>query len=270
MPVLKARRMTLESLTPEPMRPFVRRLWRRVLGRPLDGWDLTGGRVAAGPFCGMRYATFGLGSVICAKMIGTYERELHPWLEEIIATPYRRIHVVGCAEGYYAVGLARSMPAATVLAYDLDPRVPSVLAGIAARNGVADRVRFSGEFTGAALEVPATGAELIVCDVEGEELSLLDPMAIPRLLDCDLLVEIHDGQEETDERVIASRFVTTHAIRRVVARRRTCDDLTPPLRGQLPTDVAEKMMNESRSRGLTWLFMRRHIRRASDTSEAAS
>ncbi len=253
-----AQRVTLESLTPEPMRPVVRRLWRRLIGRPLDGWDLTGGRVAAGPFRGMRYATFGLGSVICAKMLGTYERELHPWLDEIIATPYRMIHVIGCAEGYYAVGLARAMPASTVLAYDLDPRVPSVLAGIAARNGVVDRVRFSGEFTAASLAVPATGAELIVCDVEGEELSLLDPTATPRLLDCDLLVEIHDGQTETDEHIIASRFATTHAIRRVVAKLRTCDDLPPRLRGQLPTDVAEKMMNEGRSRGLTWLFMRRH------------
>ena len=257
---MKAWHVTLESLTPEPMRPFARRLWRRLIGRPLDGWDLTGGRVAAGPFRGMRYATFGLGSVICAKMLGTYERELHPWVDEIIATPYRRIHVVGCAEGYYAVGLARSMPAAVVLAYDLDPRVPSVLVDIAARNGVASRVYFNGEFSAASLEGSAAGAELIVCDVEGEELSLLEPSSSPRLLECDLLVEIHDGQTETIERVIASRFATTHFIRRVVAKRRGPDDLPSRLRGRLQNKVAEQMMHERRSRGLTWLFMQRHER----------
>ena len=90
------RRVTLESLTPEPMRPFARRLWRRVRGKPVDGWDLTGGRVAAGPFHGMRYATFGLGSVISAKVLGTYERELHGWVDEIMATPYpdKNFHTV--------------------------------------------------------------------------------------------------------------------------------------------------------------------------------
>jgi hypothetical protein len=255
---MRASGITLESLTPLPIRPVVRRWWRRLIGRPLDGWDLTGGVVASGPFHGMRYATFGVGSVICAKMLGTYECELHPWVGEIIATPYRRIHVVGCAEGYYAIGLARSIPAAIVLAYDLDPRVPSVLADIAARNGVVSRVRFSGEFSAASLDGPAGAAELIVCDVEGAELSLLDPSANPRLLECDLLVEVHDGKADSIERVIASRFATTHSIRRVIAKRRTSDDLPPRLRGRLPNDVAEQMMNECRSKGLTWLFMQRH------------
>lgn len=251
------RRVTLESLTPEPMRPVVRRLWRRVRGKPVDGWDLTGGRVAAGPFHGMRYATFGLGSVISAKLLGTYERELHGWVDEIMATPYPAIHVIGCAEGYYAVGLARSMPGTAVLAYDLDPRVPSMLADIAARNGVKDRVRFSGAFSAASLNIPITGTHLLVCDVEGEELSLLNPVANPGLLECDLMVEVHDGQTGDYERVIVSYFSATHEIRRAVATRRTYGDLPPSLRGRLAEPVAETLMDEGRSRGLTWLFMRR-------------
>lgn len=247
--------ITFESLTPKPIRPLARRLWRRLIGQPLEGWDLAGGKIAAGPFRGMRYGTIGLGSVICAKLLGTYERELHPWLDEIIATPYARIHVVGCAEGYYAVGLARAIPEGTVLAYDTDFRVPAVLAERAAENGVASRVHFVGEFTAGALDAPANGMELIVCDVEGAELSLLDPATSPRLLRCDLLVEIHDALAKTIEHVIAARFAATHRIRRVVAETRSHEDVPAHLRDRLSRDRAREMMNEYRSKGLAWLFM---------------
>jgi len=257
MKAMNTFRVTPESLLPPAVRPVLRRLWRQLRGRPLDAWDLTNGCVASGPFQGMRYGHASIGSVLSAKLIGTYERELHSWVDEIIATPYRTIHVVGCAEGYYAVGLARAMPQAIVVAYDLDPHVPTILAGIAARNGVAARVHFGGAFAPASPADPPDAAALIVCDVEGAEASLLDPTADPRLLWCDLLVEIHDALTGAIENVIESRFAATHRIRRVAAERRTGDDLPPRLRGVLTNDRAEQMMNERRKYGLSWLLMQR-------------
>jgi hypothetical protein len=257
MKAMNTFKVTPESLLPPAVRPVLRRLWRQLRGRPLDAWDLTGGRVASGPFRGMRYGHAAIGSVLSAKLIGSYERELHPWVDEIIATPYRTIHVVGCAEGYYAVGLARAMPHATVIAYDLDPHVPTILADMAARNGVAARVHFGGPFVPASLADPPAAAALIVCDVEGAEASLLDPTVDPRLLRCDLLVEIHDALTGSIESVIQSRFTATHRIRRVAAERRTGHDLPLRLRGVLTNDRAEQMMNERRKRGLSWLLMQR-------------
>lgn len=272
MKAMNRPRITLESLLPPAVHPVLRRLWRRLRGRPLDAWDLTGGRVASGPFRGMRYGHASIGSVLSAKLLGTYERELHAWVDEIIATPYRTIHVVGCAEGYYAVGLARAMPHATVVAYDLDPHVPTLLADIAARNGVAARVHFGGAFTPASPFDPPEAAALIVCDVEGAEESLLDPTADPRLLRCDLVVEIHDALTGSIQNVIESRFAATHRIRRVAAQRRTGDDLPARLRGALTYDRAEQMMNERRQYGLSWLLLQRRdtdaARRPGDGSRA--
>ena len=250
-------RITPESLISEVIWPVVRRTWRLLTGQQPDAWDVTAGRVASGPFRGMRYGHNSIGSVFSAKLLGTYERELHPWMDEIIATPYRRVHVVGCAEGYYAIGLARVMPDATILAYDLDARVPAALADMAARNSVANRVRFGGEFTPASLAGDMVDAALVVCDVEGAEKSLLDPTADPQLLRCDLLAEIHDAATGSLERVIESRFASTHRIRRVAAEERTCEDLPPRMRHRLTTDRAVQMMNERRKYGLTWLLMQR-------------
>ena len=70
------------------------------------------GRVASGPFAGMRHGDIAVGSVLTVKLLGTYEKELWPIIDQIIATAYPLIIDIGAAEGYYAVGLAMRIPAA--------------------------------------------------------------------------------------------------------------------------------------------------------------
>ena len=77
--------------------------------------------VLNGPFKGMKYPEFlSLGSTLIPKLIGSYEAELHPIIDEIIACGYEEIWDVGCAEGYYAVGLALMSPTSKIRAYDID------------------------------------------------------------------------------------------------------------------------------------------------------
>jgi len=78
-------------------------------------------RVLNGPFAGMLYLNEAVWGSITPRWIGSYESCLWPALREIIARRYSRIIDVGCAEGYYAVGLCRALPSAEVFAYDLDP-----------------------------------------------------------------------------------------------------------------------------------------------------
>jgi hypothetical protein len=53
----------------------------------------------------MNYGSIGaLCSTFIPKIIGSYECELHPAIEEIIVNNYAEVWDVGCAEGYYAVG----------------------------------------------------------------------------------------------------------------------------------------------------------------------
>ena len=69
------------------------------------GWVVQGG-----PFAGMTYVR----GVSCAntisRLLGSYEAELHPVVEQVISRSYPTVIDVGCAEGYYAIGLARRSP----------------------------------------------------------------------------------------------------------------------------------------------------------------
>src|SRR5258708_39673128 len=78
-------------------------------------------KVLSGPFLGMPYLNEIIWGPITPKWIGSYEAELHSVVEQLIAGEYREIVNVGCAEGYYAVGLASRIPKVKVLAFDLDP-----------------------------------------------------------------------------------------------------------------------------------------------------
>ena len=230
----------------------VRRLWpdsASWIGR----W--TGGTVVAGPFRGMAYLPLALGSALPPKLLGTYEQELHPWIEEIALRPYATIHVIGCAEGYYAVGLALRSPASTVHAYDLHPQAPGLLRRLAARTGVSRRVTFRGLFSAAALADPQTPPALLVCDIEGDEVELLDPAQAPELLGVDMLVEVHDAGTESIERLLESRFQATHQIRRTTAVPRTAADIKTEVRPPLRPRQLQRLMAEGRSKGLTWLYL---------------
>jgi protein-L-isoaspartate O-methyltransferase len=59
-----------------------------------------------------------------AKLLGAYEHSLHDVLLKPVSRQPDPIINVGCAEGYYAVGLARLLPDATVYAFDIDRQGP--------------------------------------------------------------------------------------------------------------------------------------------------
>ena len=51
------------------------------------------------------------------KLLCCYEAELHPAIERAAARNPQLIVTIGCAEGYYAVGMARVLLAARVHAF---------------------------------------------------------------------------------------------------------------------------------------------------------
>jgi hypothetical protein len=100
---------------------------------------------------------------------------------------------IGCAEGYYAIGLARMLPNVQVYAYDTDPDARRLCAEMASANGVADRVHVGGFCSAEALrDIPLGSHALIISDCEGYELSLFTPETAAALADHDLLIEVHD------------------------------------------------------------------------------
>src|SRR5437016_2600251 len=75
------------------------RLIRHVVAR--RGWV-----VQSGPFAGMLYVNQAVGSAHVPKLLGSYEAELHEIMRSVLTENYATIVDVGCAEGYYAIGLA--------------------------------------------------------------------------------------------------------------------------------------------------------------------
>lgn len=210
--------------------PFLRRRWRhaaqvmRAAGNPQQ--------VLRGPFAGMAYIPRAFYGMVEAKLLGTYELELHPVINQVIAEAPRTIIDIGAAEGYYAVGLAFRMPASHVVAFEMEARGRQLLAQLAALNGVQDRIRVLG-----AADVPAlrdalgkaAGGVFVICDVEGYEDVLLDPQAVPDLARAAMLVEIHDHLNPGVGDRIEARFNRTHEVRILHSRPRTLADLPPGL-----------------------------------------
>jgi hypothetical protein len=199
----------------------------RAIDRVRLGWYLSiirpanveyvkrfGLEVKRGPFKGMRYidGVEATSTDLIGKVAGTYERELHPSVEDWVAHPPSLVLNVGCAEGYYAVGLARAIPGVNVIAYDISSRARSLCVSMARLNDVSDRVQLEGECTPATLStMPASGVALL-CDCEGYEKVLLDPDLAPNLRSWRILVELHDFVDSTITDTITARFADTHQI----------------------------------------------------------
>ena len=127
------------------------------------------------------------------KLLGCYEQPLEPILQEIIENgTYTAIIHIGCAEGYYAVGMARLMPGTRVFAYDINPRAVETCKFLAEKNAVADLFEFGTEFQISDFDKFEQEHVLIFCDIEGAELALLNMEKAPVLNTMDLIVETHD------------------------------------------------------------------------------
>ncbi|MGU3538845.1 50S ribosomal protein L11 methyltransferase [Methylobacterium sp. A54F] len=168
-----------------------------------------------GPFAGMRFRSEAAEGCLAAKLLGSYEEPLHGFLMEVAGSAYEAIIDVGCAEGYYAVGLARRTTTTRVYAYDTNPAAQEACRELAALNGVADRIEVGGEFQGERFAEFADRRTLVVVDIEGAEDALLRPDLYPALARMTILVECHDVFAPGLCEAIAGRFRASHAVRRI-------------------------------------------------------
>lgn len=214
-----------------------------------------GGKVAAGPFAGMRYLSRASSSVLGAKLLGSYEKELHPAIEILIARQPRTIVDIGAAEGYYAVGFAKRVLEARVLCFDTDQTARERLCELASLNGVGSRIQSFGLCTHADLNRACAPRTLVICDIEGGEAELLDPTQAPQLAEVDMLVEMHDGpNSRAIETQLLARFRDTHESMLFSYRERTRSDFgwASPLwhsRSKL------LVLDEQRSMGIRWVVL---------------
>lgn len=168
--------------------------------------------VMQGPLAGLDFLRESAEGCHIAKLLGSYEQPLQPFIEAAIEANYPTILNIGCAEGYYAVGMARRMPNTRVLAHDINPNAQKVCTELARMNRVSDQITVGGLFSPADFATHAGQRALLMCDIEGAERELLCPEVAPALKGMDIIVESHECLIPGITQLLVERFKDSHQI----------------------------------------------------------
>jgi hypothetical protein len=218
--------------------------------------------VLSGPFKGMHLSLTPVSNRnLLGYLLGTQEAELHDVVRRVIVRGYPRIINVGAADGYYAIGFLQQMPRTKVTAFEGADEHHAGLMQAAALNGVTARFALKGfchpNDLGAEL-AELEGPTLVLADIEGGELDVLDPAKVARLSDVDILVETHDAFVPNCTAKLIVRFSRSHNIEQIVARPRSLADfpaaIIPELSKFMPRTAVE-LMNERRTGTQMWLYL---------------
>lgn len=217
-----------------------------------------GDRVPQGPFAGLRYIRACVGSALWPKLLGTYELELNPAVEELIRWQPDVIINAGAAEGYYAVGMARRCPQATIAAYEMFAEGRKLVKLLAAKNGITDQLQLAEELTPAILQerLAKAARPAVILDVEGAEMELLDFDKCPALAKAFVLLENHDIASGSTLPEMRRRFAATHVIEEIPITARTVENLPSGLKALANFGLKGKflgLLDEGRGEAPPWL-----------------
>ena len=218
--------------------------------------------VLSGPFQGLPYLDeIGFCGPIVPKWIGSYECELHEFIADVIANPPGLILDVGSAEGYYSVLLAARLPQVRVVSFDFDVLAVRAQKRLAALNsaGNLEIEKICDHRCLASLISSAEGRALVICDIEGAEVDLLDPAACPALAKADILTELHEGAGRSCAAIVeelGSRFVSSHSATFIPLARRDPGRFAAAC-PRLSRDDLERALDEDRGVSCGWLVLKR-------------
>jgi len=214
--------------------------------------------VLNGIFQGMVYPDFvSVGSSLFAKLLGSYERELESLFESIKNENYTEILDVGCAEGYYVVGLARIFTNAKIYAFDINPQAIHQCEKMAKLNHVEDRVILREACDEEILaNFQFTGKNLIISDCEGYERFLFSAQNIHNLMKSDVLIEVHELYEYDVFTYLLDIFKNSHDF---IEYKSTTDfekmrEYKYPQLENLPRDLKYEILSENREYQQSWLY----------------
>jgi hypothetical protein len=206
----------------------------------------------------MRYIKKSSASVLAPKLLGIYERELHKVIEDVISRPFQRIVDIGAGEGYYCAGLATRMPRTEIVAYEMNESARVMIKELASLNGVNTRLAIRGVCTIDELNsvLDQSIPTLVICDAEGAESYLLDPIRVPALKAAHIMTELHDVILCGLREVIYKRFDATHDIEQILAESRSRSEFPfKSLLTQCFPSYIDFAISDCRSPGMSWYWM---------------
>jgi len=155
----------------------------------------------------------GKANHLSPKLIGSYEPDVADFLGE--QAPEHDLFVdLGSGEGFFCVGVARLSPS-RVIGFELNRYERRLSKRIAAANGVEAETRGRVDHDG--LNSLPPGRLLLLSDIEGLEEDLLDPVAVPRLKEATMIVEVHEQFRPDVVATLSERFGPTHHLEHFAA-----------------------------------------------------
>lgn len=170
-----------------------------------------GKEVLNGPFKGLKYPDFfSHGSSLYAKLLGSYEDELHYIINSLKDKKIDIIIDVGCAEGFYANGFGKLFPNSKVLAYDVEPSARQSCLKMAQANNLKN-VEVGEFYSNSDIEKLRDDlVYLFVVDCEGYEIDLFNENNLKKLKNSYLIIELHDLKNERISPYLKKLFQTSH------------------------------------------------------------
>lgn len=216
-------------------------------------------QVIWGLFKGMRYLNISHCSALIPKLVGTYEEEISGWLKD--SKKYLNIINLGSAEGYYAVGLALKNAATNVLAVDISPNARKMCKKLIKLNRVKN-VHVKSFLTKEDFKIMRGG--LIVSDIEGDEVEIINPQRNRDLLDYDYIIECHDFIRPSTS-ILINRFRKSHIVD-LVLKKDCCPEDYPHLK-RYPEEVVKHLVYEGREGAgrMVWIRLTRDKKHGTKT-----
>lgn len=232
---------------------------RIILSKRL--FNRLGGVVRRGPFAGLKIrleATWGAGDR-AGMLLGLYEKEVVETVADALRT--RPVFIdIGAADGYYAVGVLKAGLAKRSIAFEMNPKARASIKALAELNGVQDDLEIhSAADAGslASLSVESFDRCVVLCDIEGAEVFVLNDDALKLLSQAVIVVEIHDHEDMDEhqvERILRDRAAPIFDVQSFTTGARS------PLQIEEISDLTEDdqwlICSEGRKYRQTWLVFR--------------
>ena len=220
------------------------------------------GIVSKGPFKGMRYINKSYVGFVCHKVTGTYEKEIQHIIKDELLHDYDAIFDVGSAEGYYAVGMALKSKANLIVSFEGSEEGRKLQKELATLNQIENKIEIKGYCDENILmeEMLKYDDILLICDVDGYELALLDNNLNKKLNKTTMIIESHNHCYANMESDLIKRFCKTHKIESIPVRKFADYEDYPNsnlIYRMLPSKYKEFPIRETeRADEDTWLYLK--------------
>lgn len=148
------------------------------------------------------------------------------------------------------------MPKAKVFAFDIDPFARKLQAKLANLNNITN-LFINARCSYSAINRLVKKRCLIICDIEGQEFELLNPLKARNLQFCDILLETHRFNNYSENEVVdimKKRFLASHKVSVIHDIPKDITFYYKALEGKLAYEVLNKAVNECRS-NQCWMWL---------------